>query len=360
MAVRLRRLALKTLLIPFRYSDFVLNSGPLSSSSQGSHRPLSLANMVAQDPQKTSVVQNPPRKRGRDRRRGQGNNSNGKGKPPSGQATESGKPGIWLALTLVNIGLLVFLFPDLLNNQTIESVIKLAVIIAAASAFKAAWERFRKFLNSSPKQWWFKVVMVIAFCVLVFLNVTTRLALIPLYPVIAEGATVKVGGIAERDPGGKVTVSLGSHPVEIATLAGKYRPKNYELGRKDVFLAIFSKYTENWGPFYGVDLKTKVPNIQVEISKTDGPFDSQFLQDPQRTELFPRTKFELKPGTNNVFVWQATQSPVGTADVVYLPAGSYTFTPNWEGCRDKAKSINLTKVVVEGYLVDFRPLCSPH
>jgi hypothetical protein len=118
--------------------------------------------------------------------------------------------------------------------------------------------------------------------------------------------------------------------------------------------------SENLSPFYAVDLKTKAPNMQVEIRKTDGDFNTEFLADPQPTALFPRTKLELKPETKNIFLWHATPNELGTSDIVYVPHGKYVFTADNEACRNKPIEKALTEVRPEGYLVDFRSLCSQH
>jgi hypothetical protein len=333
--------------------------------------------MAAQDPLKTSVAKNANKKAASNRRQGRGKPSNGKAAASpahhdesrrqsrggaSRGSSSSAKPALWFALILVNMVLGVLLIPtDLVNNPTITNAMKVVSVIAAASAFKTALAWFRKVFAASLNRWWFKLTMVIAFLFLGTLNVLTKVPVIPLYPIIDPGVTLAVDGVPKSDYSGviRVRLQLAPYVLKVETPPEKGKPREYEISWTEVLFALLRKYNAHLSPLYIVDLKTKVPKIEIEIRK-DGDFDRWFLSHEQRPVLFPHTSLKVKGDTKNVFVWQASDSVTGSADKLYLPPGQYTFTPYKDGCKDNPITIVISGVRDEPYLADFRTRCPLH
>lgn len=272
------------------------------------------------------------------------------------QPSASGANALWLAVTLLNLVLIAFLLPSwLLKNDTVLFIIKVASIVAAAGAFAAGLVWFQNFLTSLPSHPWFKVSQIIAFVVLGLLNVA-KLPLVPLYPVVDAGATLEINGQHQNVEAGTVRVSFGAHKIVVSPgKADDGKPWHYSLGYEDVFSAIFRKYEQRWSPLYAVDIKTKVSNVEVLIRKLDGDFDPGFRNKPEPSDF--GFKFEPMTGKTDAFIYGASDSQFGSADVVYLPPGEYAFTAHKEGCGDKEIRINIKGIQHGGHTVDFESLC---
>lgn len=285
--------------------------------------------------------------------------------PPSGAAA------VWIALTLLNVGLLILVVPDaLLQNVRLAFVIKVVSGIGALGAIAAVLIWFQHAFTSLPKYLWFRTTQVVALCVLGLLNLS-QLPLIPLYPVLDPGSKVEVDG--QKHAGGTIRVSLGPHTVRVGTSTdaeGKLKVsddggkvKEYSLGYKQVLLAVLSNYTDPWDaldtvyihPLYAVYIQTDVPKVDVEIRRTDGDFNPEFSESAEPED--PPPGIERKPGTNNVVIWHSGNSRVGTDIRLYLPHGEYTFTGRKEGC-EKVIPKSIKHVEKGGHIIELGSLCT--
>ena len=249
----------------------------------------------------------------------------------------------WLVLTLLNIGLLVFLVPvPIFDSPQAQLLAKVLSTVVAAGAFAAGVLFFKMVLLTLPEQRWFKISNVIALGILILLHVSQQ-NVVSIYPRIdPEGATL----IIDEQPrayeaGGKVGLAIHSHTVKIRPQGGdtgkepqdgvlgepEYMEREFEVKCKDVFLGIFTTYSPRWGLLYRVTIYTRNPNVEVRIHKKDDAFDTDFLQDTLARDLR-----KLTPGSTNDLVYRGTAAPLGSSGVIYLPYGEYVFTASMAGC----------------------------
>jgi hypothetical protein len=284
--------------------------------------------------------------------------------PENAERSSSARAAFLLAITLLDVFLFLLLVSGLIksflqSDQFTMLTQVFTALVASGGVFAAGKKWFNDFLISLPSKSWFMPVALGFFVVLGLVNVA-RLPLITLHPVIDRHATLDVDEKRYEHYQGTVRVSLAPHMFRVGTPSDEEgKPQEYELGLKDVFLALFHNYNAVWSPLFAVNLKTKVPKLEVLIRKTDGDFDSGFRENPEST--WQHLRFEPKAGANDVFIWQASDTEFGSADVVYLPRGTYQFTASKKACDkngpNKVIDLSLDRVQDGGQDADFESLC---
>jgi hypothetical protein len=275
-------------------------------------------------------------------------------KESSGAPTRS--DAVWLLLTLVNIGLFVFLVPaDVLENKQLGFIIKSVSLIGAMGAFAAGLLWFKKFVTSLPERKWFRVTQIAALCVLIPLQVSQR-SVVPLHPrVEPAGTKLEVDGEPRRYDSGTVRVSIRNHRIRVSAASGGH-PREFPLSYTDVFAAIFKEYSPRWTPLYEVTINTNSEDVEVVIRKKDGEFDADFRANPPPTEL--GLSFEPQANAKDTFIYRGANNPNGSADHVNLPYGDYELTARNASCRDTdIRPLSVGKSHSAKHSVDFNPLC---
>jgi len=263
----------------------------------------------------------------------------------------------WLGLTLVNIVLIVFLLPSaLLKNDRVAFIVQIVTTVAAAGVFAAGLVYFKNLASSLPQRKWFKVVNIVALCLLGPVNVL-RLPVVPIHPQIEPaGAKLKVDDEDVEHFNDRLRLSVGSHKVQITPrLRSEGTEKTYWISYKDVIRAVFKDYTPRWTPLQEVTVGTKEPNVEVTIRMKGGEFDAEFRENPPATA--GQLPFGPKPNVNDTFIYRGANYETGGGDAVKLPYGEYEFVARKDGCQKQVNTVVVINKDSEAD-VDFPRLCN--
>jgi hypothetical protein len=272
----------------------------------------------------------------------------------------SSSNAVWLAITLLNVVLIVVLLPaTLLKSEEVSFIIKLVVMVGAAGAFAAGLVWFQNLARSLPNRKGFKVLNIVLLCTLIPVNVS-QMTVVPLHPTLEPGSTLKIDDKGRELDGGALRLSVNNHEVSVTppvddSANDKGKPWKYKVTYKEMILAIFWGYHSRWTPLYLVYVNTDDPDVEILIRKTDGDFDADFLQKPEPTKR--GYLFNRKPESKNTFVYRGGPNQTGSEDLLHLPYGNYDFIGSKNGCAPLLKQLNINKWEPQGYSVDFGSIC---
>jgi len=263
-------------------------------------------------------------------------------------------------VTLLNVILFVFLIPDswLKGNEKVSFIIKVGSVVVASGAFVAGVAFFRSFIASIPRRTWFKVTNSVVVGVLLTLHLT-QMRVVPIYPrVEPAGARLLVDDRPEEYAGKAVWLSINNHGAKVSPERGGDATP-YSISYKDVFGAIFKKYSPRWPLRYSIPIEVIGANVNVYIRKIDGELDPAFTR--EFSELNPG----LERGENGVLKWSGPGDPGGGFADVKLPYGTYEMYAQKDDCgaaggesrRSAAERIRADDPALKETTVQFRDIC---
>jgi len=281
--------------------------------------------------------------------------------PTRGRKRPSGSDALWLAITLINLVLIIWLLPDSLidpeKNKPLNLLIKILPITFGLFAAGYLWfkVRLRRFL----KQTSYKITMTALMAVLLTLHIS-QLPFFPIYPQVEPpNAQIEVDSKPVQLNNGRLFTTIKDHTVTLKPPQGEdHGERPFSISYKDVFFGIFKTYSPRWSLLCKVGIATEDPHVEVVIEKTDNAFDDGFIRNPPAPLMKDHgTTFKQRGTENNVFVYTGVSNPSGGGDYIKLPYGQYKLTARKSGCATDEQSLTIEPGGLAEPVVHFGELC---
>jgi hypothetical protein len=281
--------------------------------------------------------------------------------PPRRAKRPSGSDALWLAITLLNLVLIIWLLPDSLidpeKNKPLNLLIKILPITFGLFAAGYLWFKVR--LRSFLKQTSYKITMTALMAVLLTLHIS-QLPFFPIYPQVQPpNARIEVDTKPAQLNNGRLFTTIKDHTVILKPPEGEdHGERPFSISYKDVFFGLFKTYSPRWSLLCKVGIATQDPDVEVVIEKTDNPFDDEFIRNPPAPWMKDSgTTFKQRGAENNVFVHTGVSNPSGGGDYIKLPYGQYKLTARKSGCTTAEQPLTIKPGGPAEYVVEFVKLC---